>query len=261
VVDDAAAETMAGFWERTRPGVLEGYLAQEAQARLPGGEGVGELALALMWLHHHAIVGFEDGLRAEAGRAHALGATKDQLLELLALAFIHSGPRGMRLVAQVCGEMIAGYQPVERDGRAFPHGWEPDPEALRSGLDFSDPELSAAEMERLRAWYGRYLGESPPYVEFLWAYRPALLKVYRNRLEHAVRTALPKQIVPFVLLHYEAVRGSGPGVREQLLLCRGFGVTRDQALEAVSAALLYSGPAAVATVETAAGDVLREWPA
>ena len=42
-------------------------------------------------------------------------------------------------------------------------------------------------MSLIRAWYLRSLGEVPTYVEFLWEYRPGLLKVIgiASRLPHA----------------------------------------------------------------------------
>lgn len=257
---DPTAERLEGFWRRERPEVLAGLVMLENASHMREG-GVGELVRALSWLHYHAIVGFEEGVATESRRAVDLGATREQLLELLALAFIHSGPKGMRAVASACEDLIGGLVARPGAAAAFPPGWEPDPGALRSGLDFSRPELSGDELAALRRWYLRYLGELPPYVEFLARYRPQLLKVYRNRLENAVRGALPKQIVPFALLHFECIRGYASGVREAALLARGFGVSRPQALEAVAAAFLYAGGAAVNVLERAAGDVVGAWPA
>src|SRR4029077_10480661 len=124
----------------------------------------------------------------------------------------------------------------------------PDPEAFSTGIDFSDPVLTAEEYEKIKAWYMQYLGELPRYVEFLWKYRPAMLKAYRNRIENMIKVS-PKQMFPLTLLHWHILNGHGPGVRENVLLARGFGVFRDDMMNTIGNALVYAGPEGATLVD------------
>lgn len=68
-------------------------------------------------------------------------------------------------------------------------------DTLRSGLDFSDPQLSPAELLRLEDWYEDLTGEVPPVVRFMGRHRPDVLKAYRDRYESCLKV-LPKQSLP-----------------------------------------------------------------
>ena len=46
-----------------------------------------------------------------------------------------------------------------------------------------------------------------------------------------------------------------------MLLARGFGMTKDQVLEAIDWGTFYGGTDAIGLVEEVAGDVLDAWPA
>jgi hypothetical protein len=111
-------------------------------------------------------------------------------------------------------------------------------------------------MELLQRWYERTLGEVPRYVTFLARHRPGLLKAYRDRYEHAIRDSLPKQMLPYLLLNHSVVRGSREGIRENVLLGRALGMTREQLLDAICGAVLHTGAEVLAIVDEAAGELL-----
>ena len=138
-IDEGGFEAAEGFWQRNRPDVLR----TDAQVRGSNsrGSGAGELARSLLWLHYHTIVGFQEGIRAAAHRAKELGATKDEMLELLALAFINSGPRGMRVAAIECESVVASLVAVAPSHRRFPQGWAPDPGRLQIRHRLREPRV------------------------------------------------------------------------------------------------------------------------
>ena len=93
-------------------------------------------------------------------------------------------------------------------------------------------------------------------MDFLARHRPGLLKAYRDRYEHAIRDALPKQMLPYLLLNHSVVRGSRAGIRENVLLGRAMGMRREQLLDAVCSAVLHAGINALDVADEAAGDLL-----
>jgi hypothetical protein len=47
---------------------------------------------------------------------------------------------------------------------------------------------------------------------------------------------------PYLLLHHDLCRGFAPGVRENLLLAKAFGMNRRQVLDAICSSVLHAGP-------------------
>ncbi|HXO24523.1 MAG TPA: hypothetical protein VN870_08080, partial [Streptosporangiaceae bacterium] len=139
----------------------------------------------------------------------------------------------------------------------FPDGWAPDPDAFTTGLDFTSPHMSRDELRSVQAWYETTLGEIPPHVKFLAANRPDLLKAYRQRFENCARE-LPKQIVPTTLLHYNVIRGSASGIRDNVLLARAFGVSKELVLNTIGSASL-TGIEAFDLVHDSAADIFANW--
>ncbi len=140
----------------------------------------------------------------------------------------------------------------------FPDGWAHRREFLRSGLDFSTRDVLTGEVELMRDWYARTIGEVPPYVELLLEVRPELLKAYRDRYENLLRE-LPTEFIPSSLLHYDVIRGFGEGIRENVLLLRALGVSRQLVVSIAGSASLNGGMAGFSILANAAGDVLRDW--
>jgi hypothetical protein len=176
-------------------------------------------------------------------------------MDILALAFLHASPRGMHYVADAGSEQLRNWEEPEALER-WPAGWVFDPAAFKTGVDFTSPEATEEDVERIQQWYQDTLGEVPRYVRFLARHRPRLLKAYRSRFEYAVRDALPSQMVAYSLLNLSVARRSAEGIRENVLLGRGLGMTKAQLLDAICWGLYYGGVDGLAVADAAAADIL-----
>ena len=243
------------FWLEFRPDVLKRHKARTrhfSSTKEPSHPLVGLLGA----IHQYTISAFREGIAYEIRLAQTNGATRTDILDTLSVAFIHSGHRGMYAAADYAGYLREYVDPQPSSVPRFPDGWSFDPGAFDSGMDYGSRDATTEDMDRLHDWYVRTLGEVPRYVGFLAAHRPGLLKAYRDRYEHAIRDSLPKQMLPWVLLNYNVVRGSHEGIRENVLLGRALGVTREQLLDAICFGVLHAGANALGIVDQAAGDVL-----
>lgn len=206
------------------------------------------------FLPFYAVIGYDVGVRYLIRTRQRMGLTKAQILEGIAISFLVMGPAGLETVARA----LDGYTWLTPEKPAeFPEGWAPDPDAFKTGLDFSSPHMSPAELRSVQGWYETTLGEIPPHVKFLAANRPDLLKAYRQRFENCVRE-LPKQIVPTTLLHYNVIRGFSSGIRDNVLLARAFGVSKELVLNTIGSASL-NGVEAFDLVYDSAGDIFADW--
>lgn len=242
------------FYLNNAPDAMKRYRAF-ADSATPRNLDTDRRVLGFGFLAFYALTGYVEGVRYLVYIMQQLGLTRAQVMEGLAIVFLHAGPRGSETIAKALGDfpwMEPATEPV------FPKGWAPDPEALRSGLDFSSRELTEAELRLLERWYERTLGEVPGYVRLASRHAPTLLKAYRHRFETCVRE-LPKQMVPATLLHYNVTRAHGPGIRENLLLARGFGMSKDDAMQILLAPLINAGMETLTVVEEVAGSVLDNW--
>jgi alkylhydroperoxidase/carboxymuconolactone decarboxylase family protein YurZ len=242
------------FWLEFRPDVMKRYRAgvrhttSEAERDHP-------LLHAMAMLHFYAVTGYEDGINYEVKLCREGGATKAEILDLLAVAFIHGSPRGMRYVAGGATARLREWVEPEPTPH-WPDGWSFDPAALRSGADFSSQEVSTEDIELIIAWYRKTLGEVPEYVTFLARNRPGLLKGYRSRFEHAIRDALPVQMMAYALLNMNVAKGFSDGIRESVLLGRALGMTRPQLLDSICWGFFYGGMDAIGIASSAAADLL-----
>jgi hypothetical protein len=245
------------FWLDAAPDVLKRYRlwADSLRVRESDESPAKWNASGPATMYVYAATGFEEGIRYSLFGMNRI-MTKAQIIEQLALVFRYAGPRGMVPLARAA-RSHEWREPSE--AVRWPSGWGPDPEIFRSGADFRSPETTAADVENIVAWYKRWMGEVPRHVTFLARYRPELLKAYRNRYENTLRL-LPKQAEPWTLLQVSIYRGFADGVREGMLLAKGFGVTKSQIIEAVSRATFHSGQQALNLVDRVAGDVLDAWP-
>jgi hypothetical protein len=207
------------------------------------------------FLAYYALIGYDVGVRYQVRTRQLQGMSKSQCLDGIAIASLEIGPRGMETVA-IALDNYQWFEPTE--SIAVPVGWDASLEALDSGLDYSSPNLSAAEFEKLQQWYLRWLGEIPPYVGFLGTHHPNVLKSYRNRFEHCIHE-LPKQAVPYTLLHFNVLRGCSGGIRENVLLAKGFGMTKEQTLRAIASGMEYGSVNNVNLVHDVAADVFDAW--
>jgi hypothetical protein len=235
-----------------RPDVVKRFLRQSGAVDEPGSFGT-----QLRYLHYYAFLGHTEGVLYQLGMVERNGHTRGEVLDTLALVTLHSPNFGLHYMGPKVADALRRYRARE-EPFGWPDGWRHDPAELASGLDFSAPDLRPGELELLEAWYDRVTGEVPRHVRFLAVHRPALLKAYRDRFENTLRE-LPNQMLPFLLLHFETIRGHEDGIREAALLGRGLGMTKKQALSAVASAMNYAGPAGISNVDRAAGDVFAGW--
>lgn len=247
------------LWTQHDPSVLKGYMLQ-VDAQMPSPEAACLCNLAT--LHHYAVLRFAAGVAWELETAERIGLTRPEVLEILALAYLTDGPSTQQAAHEGGAERLRNW-PDPDDGTrpAFPDGWAPDPEAFRSGLEASSPpDMSDDEHRLLRDWYQKTTGEVPASVELLATHRPALLKAYRLRWERCIRV-LPKQVMPFVMLHRGAMRGDATGLRDAALLGRAWGMTREQAAWALTVGLTFGGGLEpMGAVHEALADILAAWP-
>jgi hypothetical protein len=242
------------FWLEFRPDVLKRHKLRTATRTV----GPGYPLPALAALHQYVISGFYDGIGYEIELARTMGARRGDVLDTISVAFIHSGHPGMYEVTRHA-DALRNYTEVP-DAERFPPNWSFDPGAFDSGMDYSVREASPEDLRRLMDWYQRVLGEVPKNAKFLAEHRPDLLKAYRNRYEHAIRESLPAQMLPFLMLHYNVVRGFKDGIRENALLAKALGLTKPQVLNAICLAELHGGAEVFDVVTEAAGDVLAQLP-
>src|SRR3546814_12607395 len=98
---------------------------------------------------------------------------------MIAIAFVHAGPRGMQTIAEAMNGLE--FPETPEIPAKFPKGWAPDIQAFRSGLDFSTVDLPTAEKAKLDDGYLRTIDKIPPYVLFMAHHRTKLLKTHRHR--------------------------------------------------------------------------------
>jgi hypothetical protein len=241
------------FWIEFRPDVLKRH---KARSRYLFGDEAAlyPLQLQLLAIHQYAIEAFRGGIGYEIRLAQSNGAQRTDILDALSVAFIHSGHAGMYAARAAAAEALRGYQDPPLTDR-FPPNWDVDPKAYDSGMDYSTRDASRADIDSLIDWYERTLGEVPRSAQLLAKHRPGLLKAYRNRYENAIRD-VPKQMLPYLLLNHNVVRGNADGIREHVLLGRAMGMTTGQLLDSVTMAVLFAGIEVLGLVEQVAGDLL-----
>lgn len=242
------------FWLEFRPDVLKRHKARTrhfSSMTEPRHPLVGLLGA----IHQYTVSGFREGIAYEIRLAQTNGALRTDILDTLSVAFIHSGHRGM-YAAAAYKDYLRDYVDPDAPDR-FPVNWTFIPGLFDSGMDYTTRDATAEDMDKLMSWYQRTLGEIPRYAQFLAEHRPGLLKAYRDRYEHAIRDSLPAQMLPWLMLNYNVVRGFGEGIRENVLLGRALGMSREQLLDAICYGVLHAGANALGIVEQAAGDVLR----
>ncbi len=248
------------FWLESRPDVAKLHRRQLRQLHtVPDARTESMLMTGLSMLHYYVIHRFEDGILGEIRNVQRQGATKAQVLEVVAVAFLHSGPSGMRYVHSAAAEYIRTYR--ERPERPrFPEGWAPDASAFQCGLDMSTDDLTLDDQQRLNEWFIRNVGEVPRSIAFLERHQPRYLKAWRLKWEGAIRDALPKQVMPYLMLHYNMNRGFQDGVREAALLGRSWGVSKEWIINAVTTATCYMGGFDAVTIASdAISDLLDAW--
>lgn len=244
------------FWLEHSPRVVKSHRTQAYYSASDEGRAM-PLHGTLGFLHLYTVMAYDFGIEYEIKHARSLGATKRAVLQVLELAFIHCGPRGIHRARVAAGDLLAAWPDTSGDmSAAFPPGWSADPDFLPFSLDLASDQLTPREDASIRAWYTGLTGEVPRHVDFLAAGRPGLLKAYLARLGRAMTGPLPRQVFPFVQLQMSVSRANAAGIRESALLGRGMGMTDDQLYEAAAWGMMYGGPAALSLACDALSDVL-----
>ena len=246
------------FWLDLRPDVLKRYRANYRREVSSAEEKLRPIPHVLAMLHYYVIVGYGDGVLYELKLAQSEGAARGECLDAMAFAFINSGPMGMDAAGASSLEFMKHWTQDDEalSPSRWPPGWSFDRDAFRSGMDFATPEASRHDLQAVQDWYQSRLGEVPKYVQFLVKHRPNFLKALRNRYESALRDGLPKEMVPYMLLFFNVVRGFSEGIREAVLLGRSFNMTKSQLTDAICWASYYGGMDGITIAEQAAGELL-----
>lgn len=253
--------TAYSFLLQNRPDMLKQHMRQMQFLHAVPEDGELDMSITVLtMLHWYACHRVVEGIGHELRSAAGIGASKVAVNEILGLAFMHSGPSGFGAVYEAGHDFMNTY-PEPATSIAWPQGWAPDPAAFRTGLDFSVPDLSERERALLFGWYEDTIGEVPRSLQLLVKYNPRFAKAHRAKFETALQTgALPKQIVPYILVHYNVNRGWGEGIREAVLLGKAWGMTRDQVVHALTLGVGYmAGLDGLAIADEAVGDLLENW--
>ena len=253
--------TAYAFLLDNRPDMLKYHMRQmQFLHAVPANGEIPMSVTTLTMLHWYACNRVPGGVLHEVMACQESGASKDQVNEIFGLAFMHSGPSGFHEVYHQAFDYMHSYQP-SGNTLIWPKGWEPDPAAFKSGLDFDNPVLTAAERKMLDEWYVNTIGYVPESIGMLTEFNPSFVKQHRGKFEGALATGtLPKQVVPYILIHYNMNRGFRDGIREATLLGKSWGLTRDQVICAITLGTGYmAGMDGMYIVKEAIGDLLDSW--
>jgi hypothetical protein len=226
------------FMAELRPEALKAYRRCIEMTVGPQGfeSGLGG-ASAFTWLHTYTVLAYPQGILYEIISARRRGATKTEVADALSIAWLHSGTVGINTAAEVAHEYMRSWDENEpAPGMTFPAGWARDPDAFRSGLDFTDmTTITDAELGALEDWHRRVQGAVPTYVSFLARQYPVALKVFRARYETVLtQCSLPKQMIAVLFLHTAAARQRPDALRRAATMSKAFGVSKGQALHALA---------------------------
>lgn len=253
--------TAYAFLLENRPDMLKYHMRQmQFLHAVPANGEIAMSVTTLTMLHWYACNRVPGGVLHEVMACQESGASKAQVNEIFGLAFMHSGPSGFHEVYKQAFDYMNSYR-ESTNSLVWPKGWEPDPAAFHSGIDFDNPEFTAAEQQLLEDWYVRTIGHVPESIALLMKFNPSFVKQHRGKFEGALATgALPKQIVPYILIHYNMNRGFRDGIREATLLGKAWGLTRDHVINALTLGTGYmAGMDAMYIVKEAIGDLLESW--
>ncbi len=253
--------TAYSFLLENRPDMLKYHFRQmQFLSSIPKDDPLGLPATTLTMLHWYTCNRVTEGIIHEVRSSQRIGATKAQLNEVFGLAFMHSGPSGMGEAYQQAFDYMQSFQDP-RNSIVWPKGWSPDPAAFRSGLDFDNPDFGPGEKELLFKWYEDTIGYVPRSVSLLTRINPRFMKAHRAKFEGAMKTgALPKQLVPYILIHHNMNRGFREGIREATLLAKAWGMRVEHVHAALTLGTGYmAGIDGLYIVDEAIGDLLEAW--
>ncbi len=212
---------------------------------------------SLQHLPMYMLLGWETGIYNEFRHLQSRGFTKAMLMELVMFGQLSAGIRGLQLVYNAVGKWLPDFQ----DGTGpipFPPGWEADPAAFRTGLDLSVRALTDDDRKNVTAWHESTIGYVPSSVQFAMTYHPEMYKWHRSRWEVIFQT-LPKQAAPYIMLRQHLLTGNRDALREAVLLCKAWGVTKEWVVHGLTITAWYTGFEALSFAHDAVDDVLKAW--
>jgi len=217
--------------------------------------------------HYYTTLPYPHGIVADLFVAKRVGGRRQEVADILGLAWLHSGMHGMNTASRVCQPLMDQWDPDVDDGPGipWPDGWTVDPDAFRCGIDFTHTgdadEISDADLAKIEDWHRRVQGEVPAYVRFFASNYPLALKAFRARYETATQGTLPKQYIALCHLHLAAAWMCPEAVRRGVHMARYFGVERDHVVQILAFSQLYLGDIGIDTAVLAAADALEGWSA
>lgn len=212
------------FLATHRPGALKNYRAY-AQALHQSGE-LPQLVIALLFLHYYMTLGNDRGVLYELVAARRWGATKREVLDVIELTFLESGPFGLNAVAELSDAYLLEWPDDEPRSVADP--W---PAAWRVQRD--PPQES-----------GHSAGgpDSEPFAyRFFSEHAPAMASAMRSRIDFTLsRSTLPPPLLPLLDLHSAVARTLPRSAASAAVGALDQGVTTNQLVATIGFGALYS---------------------
>jgi hypothetical protein len=239
-------------------------MRQHAQATMVERDGVSLplLAYVLFYIHSYVAIDFPKGVLYEVMSAHHMGAPKQLVLDVIGHSYLSAGPRGMNAVSELSdGYLTDWVDAPDLTPLEWPEGWGPDPDAFRAGIDYSTPDLTAEELQRISQWHQRMHGVVPGHVELFGRLHPRALKLQRIRYEKSVGTVMPAQLAPLLMLHLSTLRLQPQVMRQSLHQARVLGCRRHHVVQTIEAGLrqMMVHPLYAEQATDAVGDLLAGW--
>jgi hypothetical protein len=256
-----------GTYELGANALMLDYAPEFAKLHRWGSDMVGRpdpvniMLLGIQNMASYVMLGWETGIVNQVISLRRNGMPKEQTMELIMLAQLYAGMRGLGHTFRAVGAFLPAIgEPPAGKTAAFPDGWDVDPDSIRCGLDLTTLEVTDTDRQNLIGWYERTIGYLPKSIEIGLRYDPAFVKMQRAKWEAAIRT-LPKQVIPYLQIRLNMMSGSVPGLREAAQLARAWGISRTHAVMGVTASAMYfTSFEGLYTMHEAMADILEDWP-
>jgi hypothetical protein len=260
-VGDSDLSKFAAFVIAHDPGGFKRYRRHIATIDRPvNGIALPQAAHLLGFLYAYMVIGYEKGIIYVAVNARQLGASRDEILDVVRLAVPAAGPVGLNASAERLDSYLRDWPAHSGEpGLIWPEGWAPNPDAFRSGIDPSTDELSSGEVALIESWYQKVYGEIPSHVRRMAKYHPVAYKTQRLRFEGALGPALPAQMAPLCMLFLAAMRGWRKPTLRAAQLAHHLGVRRSHLLAALTWAGVYGDEMILESAFDVLGPLIDSW--
>jgi hypothetical protein len=214
--------------------------------------------------HYYCSIRYPQGIFTDLGAVKVNGGRKQDVADLLALAWLHSGPFGMNVAAGVSDTYMRLWDDDSgAPGIDWPEGWEADPQAFRCGIDFAvlgdGAPVAGEQVALVEEWYRRVQGEVPRWVTFMGKHYPLALMAFRARYETSAGGSLPVQMVALCQVHLSASWMRPEALRRALHMARHFRVAKAHVLQVLALAQLYLGDVGMDAAIDVADNALDRW--